>query len=319
MSWFTRRHRNRQHRRRHVLDVKLSNEQRRGAQVRWLGFTLATASVAFLILLACWRGGEWALQRMIYQNPSFAVTEIDLATDGVIALEQLRRWAGVEVEANLFALDLNRIKRDLEYVPVIQSAEVERILPHTLRIRVTEREPLAQFVFAQPRLGGTPDQVTYLLDEEGFVMPQISAYQRATPAPINEFLPIISGVAPAEIRPGRRVESPQVLAALALVTAFERSPMAGLVDIREIHVGSPEILVVSTEQRGQVIFGLKNPVQQLQRWRSIYEHGQRRGLHLATLDLSVGNNVPAQWLEAGEAALVKPKNIRSVRTKKRHV
>lgn len=319
MSWFSRRQRNRQHHRRHVLDVKLSNEQRRGARLRWLGLTLATASVAFLILVACWRGGEWALQRLIYQNPAFAVNEIDIGTDGVIALEQLRRWAGVELDSNLFALDLNRIKRDLEYVPVIQTAEVERILPHTLRIRVTEREPLAQFVFAQPRLGGTPDQVTYTLDEEGFVMPQISAYQRATPAPTNEFLPIITGVPPAEIRPGRRVESPQVLAALALVTAFERSPMAGLVDVREIHVGSPDVLLVSTEQRGRIVFGLKNPAQQLQRWRSIYDHGQRRGLQLASLDLSVGNNVPAQWLEAGEAALVKPKTPRLVRTRKKHV
>ena len=155
MSWFSRRQRNRQHRRRHVLDVKLSTEQRRGARLRWLGLTLATASVAFLILVACWRGGEWALQRLIFRNAAFAVNEIDIGTDGVIALEQLRRWAGIELESNLFALDLNRIKREfLEYVPVIQSAEVERILPHTLRIRVIEREPLAQFVFAQPRAGG---------------------------------------------------------------------------------------------------------------------------------------------------------------------
>ena len=168
-------------------------------------------------------------------------------------------------------------------------------------------------------LGGTPDQVTYTLDEEGFVMPQISAYQRATPATTRDFLPIITGVPPVEIRPGRRVESPQVLAALELVTAFERSMMAGLVDVREIQVGIPDVLLVTTEQRGRIVFGLKNPGQQLQRWRSIHDHGQRRGLQLASLDLSVGNNVPAQWLEASEAALVKPKSTRQARGRKKHV
>ena len=53
----------------------------------------------------------------------------------------------VGLENNLFALDLSRVKRDLELVPAIESADVERILPHTLKICVTEREPIAQFDF----------------------------------------------------------------------------------------------------------------------------------------------------------------------------
>ncbi len=319
MSWFKRRRRNRQHTRRQVLDVKLSSEQRRDLRVRWLGVAFGSVTIAFLVLFGCWRGGEWVMQRMIYQNPTFAVRDIDVETDGVIAGEQLRRWAGARVDDNLFALDLGRIKRDLEYVPVIRQAEVERVLPHTIHIRVSEREPVAQFIFAQPRLGGSPDQVTYTLDDEGFVMPQIPSYQRATPASTNEWLPVITGVSPGDLRPGRRVEALQVLAALKVITAFERSPMAGLVDVREIYVGSPDVLLVTTEQRGQVLFGLKNPEQQLQRWRSIYDYAQRRGIHLATADLSVANNVPVRWLEAGEAALVKPKINHATRAKRRHV
>ena len=319
MSWFNRRRRNRQHTRRQVLDVKLSSEQRRNLHVRWLGVAFGSVAIAFLVLFGCWRGGEWVLQRMIYQNIAFAVRDIDVETDGVIAREQLRRWAGARTDDNLFALDLARIKRDLEYVPVIRQAEVERVLPHTLHIRVTEREPVAQFIFAQPRIGGSVDQVTYTLDEEGFVMPQIPAYQRATPASTNEWLPVITGVSPGDLRPGRRVESPQVIAALRMISAFERSPMAGLVDVREIYVGSPDVLLVTTEQRGQVLFGLKNPDQQLQRWRSIYDYAQRRGMHVATADLSVANNVPVRWLEASEAALVKPKTTHALRARKRNV
>ncbi|HAM72766.1 MAG TPA: hypothetical protein DCM86_14080 [Verrucomicrobiales bacterium] len=319
MSWFSRRPKNRQHSRRRVLDVKLSNEQRRSARLRWLGVAFGSAATAFLLITLCWKGGEWLLQKLLYQNSAFAVREIEVETDGVIAPEQLRRWAGVNEDDNLFALDLARVKRDLEYVPVIRQAEVERVLPHTVRVRVSEREPVAQFVFAQPRLGATSEQVTYTLDAEGFVMPQIPPYQRAVPPSTNEWLPLLTGASPGDVRAGRRVESPQVLAALKLVTAFERSPMAGLVDLREVYVGSPDVLLVSTEQRGQVLFGIRNPEQQLQRWRSVHDYGQRFGAQLATLDLSVANNVPARWLEAGEAALVKPKLARTPRPKKRHV
>ncbi len=318
MISFRSRQRNRQNTRRHVLNVKLSSEQRRGARLRWMGVASGTAAIAFLALFLCWRGGDWALQKLIYRNPAFAVRDIDVETDGVIASEQLRRWAGVSLDDNLFAIDLARIKRDLEYVPVIRSAEVERILPSTLKVRVMEREPVAQFIFAQPKLGGATDMVTYTLDEEGFVMPQIQAYQRSVPPTTNDWLPTITGVPPGDIRPGRRVELPQVLAALRLIVAFERSQVAGLVDIHEVYVGSPDVLLVNTDQRSQIVFGLRHPEQQLQRWRGIYDYGQRRGLHIAAADLSVANNVPTRWLEASEAALVKPKIARNTRTKKRN-
>lgn len=59
----------------------------------------------------------------------------------------------MKVDHNLFALDLARIKRDLELAPAIQSAAVERVLPHTLKIRVTEREPVAQIVVPSLRAG----------------------------------------------------------------------------------------------------------------------------------------------------------------------
>ena len=74
-----------------------------------------------------------------------------MQTDGVISVDQLRRWAGVKPEENLLALDLARVKRDLEMVPLVQSVSVERILPRTLRIRITEREPIAQVNVPRPR------------------------------------------------------------------------------------------------------------------------------------------------------------------------
>ena len=52
------------------------------------------------------------------------------------------------------------------------------------------------------------------------------------------------------------MDSPQVQAALQLITAFNSSPMAGLVDLQRIGVSAPEVLVVTTAQGSEITFGL---------------------------------------------------------------
>jgi cell division septal protein FtsQ len=105
-----------------------------------------------------WRAGDWALNQMVYQNQAFAIREIQVLTDGVIAEAQLRQWANVKPGENLLALDLARVKHDLERVPFIATVSVERILPKTLRLRVTEREPVAQVNVQRARVGGGVNQ-----------------------------------------------------------------------------------------------------------------------------------------------------------------
>src|ERR1043165_2330782 len=128
------------------------------------------------------RGGRWVMNRVGPENPAFAIKEIDLQTDGIISIDQLRRWSGVKLEDNLLALDLSRVKRDLELVPVIESASVERVLPATLRIRVSEREAVAQFIFPQQRTGGPLERGIYTFDSQGYVMLPLDPRQIAAPA-----------------------------------------------------------------------------------------------------------------------------------------
>ena len=65
-----------------------------------------------------WRTGEWALDKFVYENSTFAIQSIEVQTDGVIAPDQLRRWTNVKPGANLIALDLASVKRNLELVSV---------------------------------------------------------------------------------------------------------------------------------------------------------------------------------------------------------
>jgi cell division septal protein FtsQ len=318
--WFRRKPKNRRLGRDFVLDVKLRSSKVRAARTRAAAVALGACFGTVFGLFILWRTGEWALNRFVYENPAFAIQEIDAQTDGVIAVEQLRRWMGVKPGQNLLALDLARVKRDLELVPLVHSASVERILPHALRVRVIEREPLAQVIAARlhPQTGLTT--VVYQLDPEGYVMLPLEPQQRAAPPSQSaEQLPLISGINANELQAGRRLDAVPVQAALQLIAAFDASPMAGLVDLKRVDVCTPETLVVTTGQGSEVVFGLSDLEQQLRRWRAVYELGQRMNKAIGTLDLAVTNNNPARWLEASAVPPAPVKAPKNLRNKKHHV
>ena len=318
--WPKRKRKNRRFERDHILDVKLRSSQRRQLRLRQAALVLGGAFSIFFGLFAAWRGGEWLIRHFLTENPAFAIHQLDVQTDGVVSIEQLRRWAGIRLENNLLALDLARVKRDLELIPAIESADVERVLPHTLKIRVTEREPIAQFRFAQLRAGGVYGGGIYLLDAKGCVMSPLEPQQRSVPIiQTNEHLPVLVGIPLNDLRPGHPAESPQVQAALRLIVALDHSQMAGLADFKEIDLRAPGILQVTTGQNSEIVFGLTDLEGQLRRWRQIYDYGQSTGKHLAALDLSVSNNLPARWLEAGVVPPIAQKLTKPSRYKKKNV
>lgn len=299
-----------------MLDVKLSSHQRRQTRIQ-RGLLLLTVLISVLGgFLIAWQGGDWLLRRFIYENSAFAIHHLDVQTDGYVSTEQLRHWAGVKLQQNLLALDLARVKRDLELVPVIQAVTIERALPHTLRIRVTEREPIARFVFAR---GSESEPDLFLIDGEGCVMVPLEPHQRISGAPTNMHLPLITGVPANELRPGKLVDVPRLLAALQLIEAFDRSPMVDLVTLKEVDVTLPNLLLVTTAEGSSVIFGFNDIHRQIERWHLVFDYARRRQKAVASLDLSVSNNVPATWIEASLAPPVPVRPAKSQRVKKRHV
>jgi cell division septal protein FtsQ len=297
---------NRAFERRHVLDVKIARRQavRHRVRVATLAASLSLGTIFAIYLL--WRIGDWSMTRFIYENKAFAIQEIDLETDGVISHEQLRRWAGVKREQNLFALDLTRVKRDLELVPAIEIAAVERVLPHTLKIRIAEREPIAQIQ-------------TYLLDAEGVAMSPLEPQQRSTAPQPGEHCAIITGANPAELRAGKQIESPQVRAALKFLTAFEHSPMAPMVEIARIDVTAPDVLHVTTAQQNEIVFRMVDFEKQLNRWWLVHIRGQEQARQIASLDLSVMENIPLRWFDVAAVPPTAAKPKRSSPYKKKHV
>jgi len=318
--WFKRKPKNRRFEREHILDVKVQSRQLRSMRVRLAFSVFARLLGAITVLFLVWRGGDWFLDEFVFRNPAFAIQNIDIATDGVLPPGQLRACAGVKIGDNLLALDISRVQRDLEYLPWIQSAAVERVRPHTLRIRVVEREPIAQTTLFQPGStdgGGRP--VVFYFDADGYVMLPLDVHRVDAVAFGFDSLPMLAGVAGVDLRPGHRVESPQIQAALKLISEFERSPMLGLVDLMTVDLSQPQLLQVSTGQGSCVTFGTENVERQLRRWRLVHDYAMHNAKAVASLDLSVSNNVPARWFEASAAPTPRPKPLKPSPYKKKHV
>ncbi len=316
----SRKTKNRRHVRGHVLDVKISSNQRRQNRIRRLVLFFGSVLIFGLAVAGLWKGSELLLRKYAYENQSFAIRHLDIETDGVLSREQIQTWAGVRLDDNLLALNLARVKRDLELVPAIEAVAVERVLPSGLRIRVMEREPVARVVFPILRPGGQEERGTYLVDGRGCFMFPIERHQRASPALAgDEHLPVISGIPLGDVRPGRAVDSLQAAAALGFVRAFQRSSMLGQVDLREIDISQPGVLAVTTLQGSTIIFGLTDFERQLDRWRLVLEQARRQGKHIATLDLAVSNNSPLTWVDLGGVSLPPPKPVKPSPYKRKHV
>jgi cell division septal protein FtsQ len=175
---------------------------------------------------------------------------------------------------------------------------VERRLPDTLRIRVTERTPVVSVRLpGRLRPGGGVELASYYLDAEGAVMDlQPTAFESLRRIVAGRQLPRLVGVNGKVIVSGRKVESPGVQSALRLIEAFRASQMYARVKIRTVDLSLGDSLEVTTDRGSRVRFGLDQIEEQMSRWRLAHQYALQHGREIGTLDLSVQNNAPLRWL-----------------------
>ena len=119
-------------------DVARLRRNQRRIQAQWLLIVLRNTGLAAAVVIGC----AWAW-RHTQSNERFAVRTIEVA--GVVhadraALARItRQYEGL----NLFRIDIARVQRDLGGIGWVQRIDIEKKLPDTLRIKITERTPVA--------------------------------------------------------------------------------------------------------------------------------------------------------------------------------
>jgi cell division protein FtsQ len=127
---------------------------------------------------------------------TFAVRTVRILGAHHLAPGQLRRTAGLDGAPSVLGLDVDTIRRRLEQLPWVRSAEVTPMLPGTLEIDIQEWRAVAAY-----RAAGR----SFLLNGQGIVLEQV---------PSTSGLVEIDGPDKTAPPPGRRVLDPQLLGAL---------------------------------------------------------------------------------------------------------
>lgn len=238
---------------------------------------------AIVVLVAALAGSCWALiygtealgGLLFSQNERFTIQRVDVRSNGRLQPENLREYGKVAEGQNLFAVDLQQIRANLEGVPLIRRAEVSRDLPDTLVIRVTERTALA-------RMADGASGFPVLVDRDGYVL---GLARQST-------LPLITGVKERGLGPGSVVKETTVLTALEALDVCDTTPLGRAIHIQSMDVRDPDRLNLTLSGGEQIPMGRDQLKIRLEKLAEVLKSAQDMGQSIKTADLTVLRNIP---------------------------
>ena len=201
----------------------------------------------------------------------------DVRVEGLHYLDAARvcRMAGIGAGTDMIALDLARMRQQLLLDPRVARAEVVRLLPSGLRIRIVEREPVLLVQHGEP----------WEVDSSGILLAPLAAGVVAD-------VPLLAGPHFDRYPAGTQVLTSEVQRGLAWVRALsapdlQLSGQVSQVDVS--HADSTEVLLLNGTR---VLSPAWPPVHQdLQALRVVLADLQHRGTQAEQLDVRFHNQV----------------------------
>jgi cell division protein FtsQ len=231
-------------------------------------------------------GIDLVLDRVLYTNPRYELTKIEIEPSGHFSPRLIRQAAGLEPKQNLWTLNLRQITHDLEKLPYVSSAKVERHFPDTITIHITERVPVVKIVGLNIDLG---TRETFYLDRDGVVLKP-----REDEAP--PLLPEIIGLTDAELEPGMTLDQSSLKSAMEILNEIDHSQLNTSITVSTVDLSNPLSITMTTRQDMVITFRLDCIDQQLQRLVQIV-NDPRFQRPIATVDLTPDSNVPVTFCQ----------------------
>ena len=265
-----------------LLEVSIRRDKERERQVRQ-GLLTICKLLAFSALAAgAWVGTHKALQKLIWENPFFYLTDVRVTSDGTLTREQIISTGGVVEGGHIFSLDLDKVRTALSGIPQVDRVEIQRSFPHRLDIEVTERQPVA-WVTETSDIDPTATDRSYLIDAHGYIMKSRKLL------PEYAHLPLISGAVLENLAPGQRVKELELLAALDLLKLSGDNLRW---QVRNIDVSKGYCLIATARDHAPIIFGTENLDRQWTNLNHILDYASSIHKEVQTANLLVERNTP---------------------------
>lgn len=231
----------------------------------------ALGGIVWIVLAGSAQIRQWLFAR----NEQFMIRHMDVSSSGRLSREHIKEFGGVSEGLNLFEIDIDKVRRKLEDGPLVESAEVQRRLPETLVIRVSERTPLARIAHGQAGFYFTVDRKGHVL---GLASSKMST------------MPVIKGFSDRGISPGSVLQDGGAIDALNVISMCDDSPISQVVHITSIDVSHPDYLDLSLEGKIKV-FLPRNPSRN--KLEDLVVYLREAGGRISFIDLTLDRNVPA--------------------------
>ena len=232
-------------------------------------------------------GATVGWKKLFWQNPEYALKEIQFNSDGTLTREQARTVAKIQPGANIYSYRTSAIRDAIRAMPQVESVEVTRYLPNRIEINVKERKPTA-WLAAAPGEKSAAAEPTHLLDASGIVF-----QPKRVP---HEFksLPVITGVQTEDLDPGKLIRKAEVIAALELL---RHTREAGSVKLTSVDVSKGCFIVATDQKRAQLTFGLDDIAGQLERLNIVRGEAGLIGQEIQTINLIPMRNIPVTFIQ----------------------
>ncbi|MBO8126013.1 MAG: FtsQ-type POTRA domain-containing protein [Firmicutes bacterium] len=180
-------------------------------------------------------------------SPYFRINEVVVKGDYFSSQEYLNELLDPNRLGNIFLLSTSQLRRDLERHPWIERAEVDRVFPRTLEVRIFETYPVAAL---------TTGEGYVLLNSEGLAIAR-------TPSFSKYGVPALTCSAPVPVTIGEPVEAEGVPETIELLCRLQ---LAGLpLEISEVNYSSSEGVTFYCTGGLKVVWGsLQNQEEKLQ-------------------------------------------------------
>lgn len=176
-------------------DPRISRRRKAVQRSKRRRLALALAVVAGLAALA------W----MAFWSPVLRVRSVELVGAEHTTSEEVIEVTGLGEDDNLLLLSTAEVADQAETLPWVRAAEVDRMLPDTVRVRVVERDPAVVLSIGAAR---------WTLDARGHVL---------APGTVAKNLPVLAGVEVAGIEPGIKLQTEEAMDALRAWRSLPRS------------------------------------------------------------------------------------------------
>jgi cell division protein FtsQ len=159
--------------------------------------SLLTGALRLSLGVAATAGPAWCVTqvpRLLAESPRFQLRALEVSGHGTLRGQQVLAASGLGPGDNVFAVDLEQVRRNIQTLPWVRSVWLRRRPPDRLVVRLVERRRVAWV-----DVGGL-----YGVDEEGVILPgpreDVDSFAKLD-------LPVVSGLdcGPDSLGPGARV------------------------------------------------------------------------------------------------------------------